>query len=236
MDLTVGYTIHVAKNYMSEVKIAPSWKKELKTEFSREYWETLTATLHDKYASETIYPPPKNIFRAFELCPFDSVKVVIVGQDPYHGVKQANGLSFSVNDGTRLPPSLKNIYQEIRNDLGVTPFPTGDLTRWAKQGVLMLNSVLTVGAGKPASHSGLGWELFTDAVIQSLNARRTHIVYLLWGKYAQKKGEVIDSENNLILTSAHPSPYSVTGFYGNHHFSKCNDYLSEYGLTPIDWR
>ncbi len=221
---------------MSEVKIHPSWKAVLSEEFSKAYWKELTTTLREKYQTEKIYPPPKNIFRAFDLCPFDSVKVVVVGQDPYHGVKQANGLSFSVNDGIRLPPSLQNIYQEISNDLGITPHPSGDLTRWAEQGVLMLNSVLTVSAGRPASHARLGWELFTDAAISALQEKREHIVYMLWGKYAQTKGAVIDREKNLVLTSAHPSPYSVTGFYGNHHFSKCNAYLSEHGLTPINWQ
>jgi uracil-DNA glycosylase len=220
---------------MSEIRIDPSWKKALEPQFGQPYWESLTEFVRDEYKNKTVYPPGPNIFRAFDLCPFDKVKVVIVGQDPYHGVRQANGLSFSVNDGIPLPPSLKNIYQEIRNDLGVTPSMSGDLTRWAKQGVLMLNSVLTVLAGNPASHAGKGWETFTDAVIQSLNDEREHIVYMLWGKYAQMKGTVINREKNLVLTSAHPSPYSVTNFYGNHHFSRCNKYLEEHGMIPIDW-
>ena len=220
---------------MRDVKIDPSWKSALDSEFEKAYWETLTETIRVQYQTKTVYPPAKNVFRAFDLCPFEQVKVVIVGQDPYHGAGQANGLSFSVNDGITLPPSLKNIYKEIKNDLGIDPLPSGDLTRWAKQGVLMLNSVLTVLAGQPASHAGHGWELFTDGVIGALNAKREHIVYLLWGKYAQSKGMVIDTEKNLVLASAHPSPFSATKFFGNHHFSRCNAYLSENGLTPIDW-
>ena len=159
-----------------------------------------------------------------------------MGQDPYHGEKQANGLSFAVNDGITLPPSLKNIYKEIYDDLGITCLSSGDLSRWAKQGVLMLNSVLTVAANNPASHKEKGWEKFTDAAIKSLNENREHIVYLFWGKYAQTKGEVINRQKNLILTSGHPSPYSAQLFFGNHHFSKCNKYLKEHNLKPIDWR
>ncbi|MCL5410864.1 MAG: uracil-DNA glycosylase [Patescibacteria group bacterium] len=220
---------------MSNVKIDPTWKAVLKTEFDKPYWLSLTTTIRDQYIKTTVYPPAKNIFRAFDLCPLDKVKVVIVGQDPYHGVHQANGLSFSVNDGVALPPSLQNIYKEIHNDLGIVPSSSGDLSRWASQGVLMLNSVLTVLAGKPASHAGMGWEEFTDAVIQALNTNRSHIVYLLWGKYAEKKGESINRNKNLVLTSAHPSPYSVSNFFGNHHFSKCNEYLKEYAIEPISW-
>lgn len=221
---------------MNNIKIDPKWKKALEPEFQKSYWGELTTKLRDQYKSKKVYPPAPNIFRAFDLCPLDLVKVVIVGQDPYHGENQANGLSFSVNDGISLPPSLKNIFQEIQSDLGVTPLPSGDLSRWAKQGVLMLNSVLTVLASQPASHAKIGWEQFTDAVIQTLNAKRTHIVYLLWGKYAQTKGEVINRGQNLVLTSGHPSPYSVSLFSGKHHFSKCNKYLAENGITPIDWR
>jgi uracil-DNA glycosylase len=220
---------------MSDIKLDKTWKEALHNQFNEPYWETLTAFVREEYKTKTVYPPGPNIFRALDLCPFEKVKVVIVGQDPYHGFKQANGLSFSVNDGITLPPSLKNIYTEIRNDLGITPSPSGDLTRWAKQGVLMLNSVLTVLAGKPASHAGHGWEFFTDAIIQTLNEKRTGIIYMLWGKYAQNKGLVIDKEKNLVLISAHPSPYSVDRFYGNHHFSRCNVYLENEGLTPIDW-
>lgn len=221
---------------MKDVQLDTSWKEALQEEFGKPYWEKLTDTVRKQYQATTVYPPAPQIFRAFDLCPFDKVKVVIVGQDPYHGKNQANGLSFSVNDGITLPPSLQNIFKEIKSDLGITPLPSGDLTRWAKQGVLMLNSVLTVTASKPASHAGVGWEEFTEAAIQALNKRRKHIVYLLWGKYAQAKGAVIDRENNLVLTSAHPSPYSATMFFGNHHFSKCNAYLQEHGMTPIDWK
>jgi len=220
---------------MSEVRIDPAWKKVLKTEFKKPYWFELTKSVRKQYRTTTVYPPAKNVFRAFDLCPLDKVKVVIVGQDPYHGINQANGLSFSVNDGVGLPPSLQNIYKEIHNDLDIIPSSSGDLLRWAKQGVLMLNSVLTVLANSPASHGGMGWEKFTDAVIQALNKKREHIVYLLWGKYAQAKGEVIDRNKNLVLTSAHPSPYSATNFFGNHHFSQCNEYLKKNGLTPINW-
>jgi uracil-DNA glycosylase len=220
---------------MSTVKIDSTWKKALRVEFEKEYWKSLTETVREQYLKTKVYPPAKNIFRAFDLCPLDKVKVVIVGQDPYHGFKQANGLCFSVNDGIPLPPSLQNIYKEIENDLKIRPLQSGDLTRWAKQGVLMLNSVLTVLANKPASHSGLGWEQFTDAVIKTLNEHREHIIYLLWGRYAQTKGAVIDRSKNLVLTSAHPSPYSVANFYGNHHFSKCNEYLKGNDMYPIDW-
>jgi len=220
---------------MNKVKIDPTWKKALKEEFKKDYWNSLTKTVREQYLKTKVYPPAKNIFRAFDLCPLDQVKVVIIGQDPYHGALQANGLSFSVNEDIPLPPSLQNIYKEIHNDLGITPLQSGDLTRWARQGVLMLNSVLTVLANQPASHGGLGWEQFTDAVIKVLNLKRSHIVYMLWGRYAQTKGEVIDKNKNLVLTSAHPSPYSVVNFYGNHHFSQCNEYLKKYGITPIDW-
>jgi len=221
---------------MAIVKIEESWKEKLNPEFERDYFKELSLFVREQYLNKKVYPPAKDVFRAFDLCPFDKVKVVIVGQDPYHGAKQANGLSFAVHNGITLPPSLKNIFTEINNDLGVTPEPSGDLSRWAKQGVLMLNAVLTVFAGQPASHKGKGWEIFTDAVINTLNQNKKHVVYMLWGKYAQVKGEVIDRENNLVLTSAHPSPYSVTNFYGNHHFSKCNKYLKEQGITSIDWQ
>lgn len=221
---------------MNDVKIHPSWKGALASEFDKPYWLELTSNIRSQYLAETVYPPASHVFEAFELCPFDKVKVVIVGQDPYHGKGQANGLSFSVNDGVALPPSLKNIYKEIQHDLGITPLASGDLTRWAKQGVLMLNSVLTVLASKPASHAGKGWELFTDAVIARLNAEREHIVFMLWGKYAQTKGAVIDRDKHLVLTSAHPSPYSASMFFNNHHFSQCNAYLVKHDMEPIDWR
>lgn len=221
---------------MKSVQIEPEWKKVLDKEFEKPYWQELTTFVRNQYLTHKVYPPPKDIFRAFNLCPFDSVKVVIVGQDPYHGTKQANGLSFAVHDGITLPPSLQNIFKEIHDDLGIDPLPSGDLSRWAKQGVLMLNSVLTVLAGKPASHKDKGWEVFTDAVIAALNAKRNHIVYMLWGKYAQVKGEIVNRKNNLVLLSGHPSPYSSHLFFGQHHFSKCNEYLKFQGLEPIDWR
>ncbi len=220
---------------MRDIKIHPAWKAALEAEFHKPYWETLTTNVRNQYRTKSVYPAASNVFRAFDLCPFDSVKVVIVGQDPYHGVGQANGLSFSVNDGVSLPPSLKNIYQEIHNDVGITPSSSGDLSRWARQGVLMLNSVLTVLANSPASHAGQGWEQFTDAVIQSLNDKRKHIVYMLWGKYAQAKGSVINRDQNLVLTSGHPSPYSANLFFGKHHFSQCNEYLLKHGIEPINW-
>lgn len=237
--LQIYIICNFAYNYirkMSGVKIDPTWKNALRGEFYKPYWGSLTKTVRAQYSKTTVYPPARNIFRAFDLCPLNKVKVVIVGQDPYHGISQANGLSFSVNDGLALPPSLQNIYKEIYNDLGIAPSSSGDLSRWARQGVLMLNSVLTVLANKPASHSGIGWEQFTDAVIQTLNAHRSHIVYLLWGRYAQAKGEVIDRNKNLVLTSTHPSPYSASNFFGNHHFSKCNEYLKKHKITPINWR
>ncbi len=218
-----------------DVRINAQWKNELKDTFNQEYWTNLASHIHELYIKTAVYPPPKDIFRAFDLCPFDKVKVVILGQDPYHGKGQANGLCFSVNEGLSLPPSLKNIYKEIHSDLGITPNPSGDLSRWAKQGVLLLNSVLTVLANKPASHAGMGWEKFTDEVIQKLSQNKKHVVYMLWGKYAQKKGEIIDKSNNLVLSSGHPSPFSEKLFFGNHHFTKCNAYLEKHGLTPINW-
>lgn len=221
---------------MNEIKIEYSWKKELAEEFNKPYWKKLTDFVRYEYLTSPVYPPPQDIFRAFELCPFTSVKVVIIGQDPYHGLKQANGLSFAVREGITLPPSLKNIFKEIKSDLGVTPYDSGDLSRWAKQGVLLLNSVLTVMANNPASHKDKGWETFTDAVVKALSEKREHLVYLLWGKYAQEKGEIVNSKTNLILTSGHPSPYSANLFFGHHHFTKGNKYLTENGLQPIDWR
>lgn len=221
---------------MKDVRIDETWKTILKKEFKKPYWEELTEFVRLQYLSGKVYPPAKNIFRAFDLCPLNKVKVIIVGQDPYHGERQANGLSFAVSDGITLPPSLKNIYKEIQNDLGIVPLSSGDLSRWANQGVLMLNSVLTVAASLPASHKEKGWEQFTDAAIKTLNENRQNIVYLLWGKYAQTKGEVINREKNLVLISGHPSPYSANLFFGNHHFSQCNNYLKKNGVKPIDWR
>ena len=220
---------------MKEVQIEKSWKSALINEFTKPYWNSLTGFVRSEYSAKTVYPPARLVFHAFNECPLDAVKVVIVGQDPYHGPSQANGLCFGVNTGITLPPSLKNIYKEIKNDLGITPLASGDLSRWAKQGVLLLNSVLTVCANSPASHSGHGWEQFTDAVIEALNSKKRNIVYLLWGKYAQTKGTVINRTNNFVLTSGHPSPFSAQLFHGHNHFSLCNEYLVKNGKLPIDW-
>lgn len=228
--------IHGTVIHMSTIRLHPTWKMELKDEFSKNYWTTLTKTVRQAYASQTVYPPAPQIFRAYDLCPFNEVKVVIVGQDPYHGAGQANGLSFAVNPSMALPPSLQNIFKEIENDIGIRPQQNGDLSRWAKQGVLLLNSVLTVVAHSPASHKGIGWEEFTTESLAKLSRNRQGIVYLLWGKYAQQKGAVINSKQNLILKSGHPSPFSAHLFHGNHHFSQTNTYLSLQGISPIDWQ
>ena len=218
------------------VQIEESWKKHLAPEFEKDYFVQLTDFVRNEYAHTTGYPPGRLIFNAFKLCPFDRVKVVIIGQDPYHGPGQAHGLCFSVNDGIAFPPSLQNIFKEIQADLG-KPIPTsGNLTRWAEQGVLMLNATLTVRAHAAGSHQRRGWEEFTDAAIRALNNEREHLVFILWGAYAQKKGAFIDRSRHLVLTSAHPSPLSAhNGFFGNHHFSLTNDYLRAHGQTPIDW-
>eukprot|EP01132_Coremiostelium_polycephalum_P000299 gene299-388_t len=219
-----------------QVKIAASWKPYLEAEFTQPYFEQLAAFIKEEYRSYTIYPPAREIFQAFELCPFEEVKVVILGQDPYHGPQQANGLSFSVRQEVRMPPSLVNIFKEIKADLG-QPLPThGDLTRWAKQGVFLLNATLTVRSKQPGSHQNKGWELFTNAVITHLSQHRQHVVFMLWGAYAQKKEMLIDHSKHLILKSAHPSPYAADrGFFGNKHFSQANTYLMQHGLTPIQW-
>ena len=219
-----------------DVKIAADWKALLQPEFDKPYFEQLTRFVRDEYATHRIFPAGRNIFRAFDKCPFDRLKVVIIGQDPYHGEGQANGLCFSVNDGVAFPPSLQNIFQEIRDDTG-TPVPeSGNLDRWAEQGVLLLNSVLTVRAHQAASHAGHGWEQFTDAVVRLIAERKQGIVYMLWGNYAQRKGEIADPSRNLILRSVHPSPLSVyRGFFGCRHFSKANAYLESIGKTPIVW-
>jgi len=219
-----------------DVKMEPSWKTRLAGEFEKDYFVKLTDFVRQEYRQATVYPSGPNIFNAFAHCPFDRVKVVIIGQDPYHEPGQAHGLCFSVQDGTPFPPSLQNIFKEITDDLG-RPRPTsGDLTRWADQGVLLLNATLTVRAHRAGSHQGHGWETFTDAVIRCLNAERQHLVYMLWGAYAQKKGASIDTSRNLVLTSPHPSPLSARrGFFGNHHFSRANDYLVASGQTPIKW-
>jgi uracil-DNA glycosylase len=219
-----------------DVKIAPSWKSKLETEFHKPYFEQLIEFVKQEYQTNAIYPPGKEIFRAFDCADFDQIKVVIIGQDPYHGPGQANGLCFSVRDGVTMPPSLKNIFKEIQNDLG-KPIPkSGELERWAKQGVLLLNATLTVRASTPGSHQNKGWETFTDAVIKQISDQKNNIVFLLWGAYAQKKGEIIDRNKHLVLMSAHPSPFSADrGFFGCKHFSKTNEYLKSKGLKEIDW-
>ena len=214
------------------VQIEESWKKALTPEFSKDYFIQLTDFVRKEYHETTVYPPGKLIFNAFNLCPFDNVKVVIIGQDPYHGPGQAHGLCFSVNDGIQPPPSLVNIFKEIGK-----PVPqSGNLTRWAEQGVLLLNATLTVRAHQAGSHQRRGWEEFTDAVIRKLAEEKSNLVFILWGAYAQKKGAFIDRNKHLVLTSVHPSPLSAhNGFFGNHHFSLANDYLVKHGKTAIDW-
>ena len=219
-----------------DVQIEDSWKKRLAEEFEKPYFVQLTEFVRNEYRAGTCYPPGKLIFNAFNQCPFDEAKVVIIGQDPYHGPGQAHGLCFSVNDGVRFPPSLQNIFKEIQNDLGIPVPATGNLTRWAEQGVLLLNATLTVRAHQAGSHQRQGWESFTDAAIRALAEEREHLVFILWGSYAQKKGAFIDRSHHLVLSSAHPSPLSAyQGFFGNKHFSLANAYLEEHGKTPIKW-
>ncbi|WP_300225775.1 uracil-DNA glycosylase [uncultured Bacteroides sp.] len=218
------------------VQIEESWKEALMPEFSKDYFIRLTDFVRKEYHETTVYPPGKLIFNAFNLCPFDKVKVVIIGQDPYHGPGQAHGLCFSVNDGIQPPPSLVNIFKEISSDLGKPVPQSGNLTRWAEQGVLLLNATLTVRAHQAGSHQRRGWEEFTDAVIRKLAEEKSNLVFILWGAYAQKKGAFIDRNKHLVLTSVHPSPLSAhNGFFGNHHFSLANDYLVKHGKTAIDW-
>lgn len=220
-----------------DVKIEQSWKQHLGGEFEKPYFLGLTSAVRKEYNAATCYPPGRLIFNAFNLCPFDQVKVVIIGQDPYHEPGQAHGLSFSVQDGVAFPPSLQNIFKEIQNDLGVPLPKSGDLTRWAEQGVLLLNATLTVRAHDANSHATLGWQTFTDAAIRALAAQREHLVYMLWGGYARGKAYMIPKERNLVLESVHPSPLSANrgGWFGNHHFSRCNAYLQEHGMEPIKW-
>jgi uracil-DNA glycosylase len=219
-----------------DVKIEPSWKAKVYKEFEKPYFQDLVRFLKEERQIHTIYPPGSQIFNAFEWCTFDDVEVVIIGQDPYHGPGQANGLCFSVADHVPMPPSLKNIFKEINSDLG-KPIPkTGNLERWARQGVLLLNATLTVRANSPGSHQKKGWEEFTDEVIRILSSEKEHLVFILWGAYAQKKGSVIDRSKHLVLESAHPSPFSADrGFFGNKHFSKANEYLRKMGKKEIDW-
>ena len=219
-----------------DVKIKESWKKQLQNEFEKDYFINLTNFIRNEYQTKQIFPPAKLIFNAFEHTPFNKVKVVILGQDPYHNDGQAHGLSFSVNDGIQFPPSLINIFKEINSDLGIPIPQSGNLTRWADQGVLLLNATLTVQAHQAGSHQNKGWENFTDAAIKKLADERENIVFLLWGSYAQKKAAFIDSNKHLILKSVHPSPLSAhRGFFGNKQFSQINDYLTSKGLTPIQW-
>ena len=219
-----------------DVKIEPTWKTVLSREFEQSYFNELVAFVKNEYQTKRIYPPGKEIFNAFNLCPFDQIKVVIIGQDPYHGPQQAHGLCFSVKDRVDFPPSLRNIFKEIQNDLGVPVPKSGDLTRWAQQGVLLLNATLTVRAHQAGSHQNKGWETFTDAAIKAVSDQKENVVFLLWGAYAQRKGQVIDKTKHLVLESVHPSPLSASrGFFGNHHFSKANNYLAANGKTPIEW-
>ncbi|HCR54472.1 MAG TPA: uracil-DNA glycosylase [Cytophagales bacterium] len=219
-----------------EVNIDPSWKIRLDEEFEKPYFQQLTAFVKSEYTSQTVFPPGKEIFRAFDKCSFEEVKVVIIGQDPYHGSGQANGLCFSVREGVRIPPSLMNIYKEIKNDLGKAPPASGELERWAKQGVLLLNATLTVRAASPGSHQKKGWEIFTDAVIKKISDEKENVVFILWGAYAQKKGEVIDRGKHHVISSPHPSPFSADrGFFGSKPFSKTNAYLRSKGIKEIDW-
>ncbi|MBR1932508.1 MAG: uracil-DNA glycosylase [Prevotella sp.] len=219
------------------VQIEESWKQHLQGEFEKPYFQQLTESVRREYMAGACYPQGRYIFNAFNLCPFDQVKVVIIGQDPYHEPGQAHGLSFSVQEGVMFPPSLQNIFKEIHDDLG-TPVPTsGDLTRWARQGVLLLNATLTVRAHQANSHATLGWQNFTDAAIQALATHRQHLVYMLWGGFARSKSYMINKQTNLVLESVHPSPLSANrgGWFGQHQFSRCNQYLTENGMTPIVW-
>ena len=221
---------------MVDVKIEQSWKEQLATEFSKPYFKSLTDFVRKEYETTRIYPKGSQIFNAFDKTTFDKIKVVILGQDPYHEPGQAHGLCFSVNEGIALPPSLQNIYKELQDDLGIPPRVSGNLEHWAEQGVLLLNATLTVRAHQAGSHQNKGWEEFTDAVIHKIAEEKKHVVFILWGSYAQKKGAFIDSVNHLILKSAHPSPLSVyRGFFGSRPFSKTNNYLVQTGQTPIDW-
>jgi len=220
-----------------DVHIEQSWKKKLKDEFEKDYFQKLSGDVKSMCLNEKIvFPPPQLIFNAFELCPFENVKVVILGQDPYHGKGQAHGLSFSVQDGVRIPPSLQNIYKELHDDVGKEIPDSGDLTHWAKQGVLLLNATLTVEAGNAGSHQGMGWEIFTDTVIKKISDEKEHIVFLLWGKFAQAKESLIDTSKHLVLKAPHPSPFSAhSGFFGCKHFSKTNEYLKKTDQKEVYW-
>jgi uracil-DNA glycosylase len=220
-----------------EVKIEDSWKTRLNEEFQKEYFTRLTEYVREEYKTNTVFPPGALIFNAFNLCPFEKVKAVIIGQDPYHGPGQAHGLCFSVRDGVDFPPSLRNIFKEIESDFNLKPYPSGNLERWAKQGVLLLNATLTVRAHQAGSHQRKGWEQFTDQSINILNREKSNLVFFLWGNYAQQKGAAIDETRHLVLKSVHPSPLSASrGFFGNKHFSRCNEYLKLHDKGMIDWR
>lgn len=219
-----------------KVRINPSWERQLAAEWDAPYFKTLTDFVRDSYGRTTVYPPAGRIFAAFDACPFDEVKVVILGQDPYHGPGQANGLCFSVADGVEMPPSLVNIFKEVSDDTGAPMPATGNLERWARQGVLLLNATLTVEAHRAGSHQGRGWEEFTDAAVRRLATEREGLVFMLWGSFAQRKGAFIDRQRHLVLSSPHPSPLSAyRGFFGNHHFSQANAYLVSHGKEPVKW-
>jgi len=221
---------------MSEIRLHPSWKSVLNDEFKKSYFQSLISFVKHEYSITSVFPPGKYIFNALDQTPFKDIKVVILGQDPYHGIGQANGLCFSVSDGVAIPPSLKNIFAEIRDDLGIETPSTGNLVRWANQGVLLLNATLTVRAHEAGSHQNKGWEIFTDAIIKAISAKREKVVFMLWGSFAQKKGSIIDPSKHLILKAPHPSPLSAyRGFMGCKHFSKANAYLKSEGKTEIDW-
>ena len=220
---------------LDDVRIESGWKEALREEFLSEYFAKIKENLLAAKAREIVYPPGNLIFNAFNLTPFERVRAVILGQDPYHGAHQAMGLSFSVPRGVQIPPSLVNIYKEIKSDLGISEPASGDLSYWAKQGVLLLNASLSVGANRANSHSGFGWQIFTDAVIKILSARRQSLVFMLWGNFAKAKSALIDAQRHLILTAAHPSPLAGGAFFGCRHFSRCNEYLRAHGLGEIDW-
>jgi len=222
---------------VDKIQLEPSWKTALQEEFGKTYFTELTEFIRKEYTQGAVYPPPKNIFRAFDLAPFNEVKVVILGQDPYHGPGQANGLCFAVEERVALPPSLQNIFKELKVDLGESvKHKTGDLERWAAQGVLLLNATLTVRARSAGSHQGKGWEEFTDAAIKALSEKRENLVFILWGNYAKAKGAHIDRSKHCVIESAHPSPFSAyNGFFGSKPFTKTNRYLAEHGVGPVDW-
>lgn len=223
---------------MSDVRIHDSWKKVLIDDFNSLYFQTLSKFIKDEYKKQIIYPNPKDIFKAFDLCPFDDIRVIILGQDPYHGPGQANGLAFAVSQDISIPPSLRNIFKEIESDLGYeTENKNGDLSRWAKQGVFLLNSTLTVRKDNPGSHQGKGWEDFTSSVISKLSKEKENLVFILWGAYAREKGSIIDKSKHLVIESPHPSPFSADrGFFGSKPFSKTNEYLRKFNKKEIDWK